>query len=103
MTLVLWVRFVAGGDIFAGGREQFRSALAVGWMSMLAYLADPVAAERGAVERCRAAARVGDGLRGRVGLASGSRRPPTAVRSAAASARPSLIVAGALLLAISGR
>ena len=39
VALVLWVRFVAGGDILAGGRAQFRSSLAVGWMSMLAYLA----------------------------------------------------------------
>ena len=36
--LVLWVRFVAGGGLFAGGREQFRHAAIGGWLTLAAYL-----------------------------------------------------------------
>jgi hypothetical protein len=87
VTLVLWVRFVAGGDIFAGGREQFRSALAVGWMSMLAYLAILIAlsvAPLSGVARCASRRR----SRGRVGSVR-LKEAADRGRSAAAWRRPS--------------
>ena len=34
VALVLWVRFVAGGDVFAGGRREVRSAAIGGWLTL---------------------------------------------------------------------
>ena len=38
LILVVWIRFMAGGDLFAGGREQLRSAAIGGWLTLAAYL-----------------------------------------------------------------
>ena len=38
LTLVGWIRFVAGGDVFAGSREQLRYAAVGGWLTLAAYL-----------------------------------------------------------------
>ena len=38
VLLVLWIRFVAGGGLFSGGREQFRHAAIGGWLTLAAYL-----------------------------------------------------------------
>ena len=38
IALVLWVTFVAGGRIFAGGPEQIRRAAVGGWLTLGAYL-----------------------------------------------------------------
>ena len=38
VVLVLWMRFVAGGHIFAGGRSEVRSAAVGGWLTLGAYV-----------------------------------------------------------------
>ncbi len=102
VTLVIWVRFVAGGDILAGGREQLRSSIAVGWMSMLAYLAILIAlsvAPLSGVAPLRELATVFAAAWGSVRLKEAADRGEVSRRIGASV----LIVAGALLLAISGR
>lgn len=38
VVLVVWVRLVSGGDLFAGGREQVRRAAVGGWLTLGAYV-----------------------------------------------------------------
>ena len=38
IVLVVWVRVVSGGEVFAGGREQVRRAAIGGWLTLVAYL-----------------------------------------------------------------
>ena len=90
VCLVLWVTFVAGGGIFSGGRDEVRRAAVGGWLTLGAYLADPDRAERGAAVRRRPAARVGDGLRGGLGLGPAGRgERPERGRSAGSAPRSS--------------
>jgi uncharacterized membrane protein len=38
IVLVAWVRFVGGGDVFAGGRDEVRRAAVGGWLTLGAYV-----------------------------------------------------------------
>ena len=102
IVLVLWVRFVGGGDVLAGGRQQVRSAAIGGWLTLAAYLlilwALSVAPLSG-VAPLRESASVFAAAWGsvRLGEAVGRRE---AGRRIGASA---LIVVGAILLAVAGR
>jgi uncharacterized membrane protein len=101
LVLLVWVRFVAGGDVLAGGRSQVRSAAIGGWLTLAAYLlilwALSVAPLSG-VAPLRESASVFAAAWGsvRLGEAVGRRE---AGRRIGASA---LIVVGAILLAIAG-
>jgi uncharacterized membrane protein len=102
IVLVLWVRFVAGGDVLAGGRPQLRSAAIGGWLTLAAYLLILWAlsmAPLSGVAPLRESASVFAAAWGsvRLGEAVGRRE---AGRRIGASA---LIVGGAILLAVSGR
>jgi drug/metabolite transporter (DMT)-like permease len=101
VVLVAWVKVVAGGAIFAGGREQVRRAAVGGWLTLGAYLlilwALSVAPLSG-VAPLRESAAV-------FAAAWGSFRLGEAVDSADAARRigaSTLILGGALLLAIGG-
>jgi uncharacterized membrane protein len=102
IVLVVWVRFVAGGDLLAGGRAQVRRAAIGGWLTLAAYLlilwALSVAPLSG-VAPLRESASVFAAAWGsvRLGEAVGRRE---AGRRIGASA---LIVGGAILLAVGGR
>jgi uncharacterized membrane protein len=102
IVLLVWVRFVAGGDLMAGGRAQVRSAAIGGWLTLAAYLlilwALSVAPLSG-VAPLRESASVFAAAWGsvRLGEAVGRRE---AGRRIGASA---LIVTGAILLAVAGR
>ncbi len=101
VALVLWVRLVAGGDVFAGGRQEVRSAAIGGWLTLGAYVlilwALSVAPLSG-VAPLRESATVFAAAWGsvRLGEAVGRRE---SVRRIGASV---LIVVGALLLAVAG-
>jgi drug/metabolite transporter (DMT)-like permease len=102
IVLVLWVRFVAGGDVLAGGRPQLRSAAIGGWLTLAAYLLILWAlsmAPLSGVAPLRESASVFAAAWGsvRLGEAVGRRE---AGRRIGASA---VIVGGAILLAVSGR
>jgi uncharacterized membrane protein len=101
VALVLWVRFVAGGDVLAGGGTELRRAAMGGWLTLAAYLlilwALSVAPLSG-VAPLRESASVFAAAWGSVRLGEAvSRRE--AWRRIGASA---LIVGGAILLAVGG-
>jgi len=101
VCLVLWVRFVARTEIFAGGREQIRYAAIGGWLTLIAYLLILWAlslAPLSGVAPLRESAAVFAAAWGSVRLGEAADRGDT-VRRVGASV---LIVAGALLLAVAG-
>jgi uncharacterized membrane protein len=102
VTLALWVRFVAGGDVFAGGRSEIRSAAIGGWLTLGAYVlvlwALSVAPLSG-VAPLRESATVFAAAWGSVRLGEAVSRRETWRRVGASV----LIVGGAILLAIPGR
>lgn len=102
VVLVLWVRFVAGGGLFTGGRDAVRSAAIGGCLTLGAYVlilwALSVAPLSG-VAPLRESATVFAAAWGSVRLGEASTRSET-VRRIGASC---LIVGGALLLAVGGR
>jgi uncharacterized membrane protein len=102
VLLVLWIRFVAGGGLFDGGRAGLRSAAIGGWLTLAAYMlvlwALSVAPLSG-VAPLRESASVFAAAWGSVRLREAADRGDT-VRRVGASA---LIVGGALLLAIGGQ
>ena len=87
VVLVGWVALVAGGDLLrygpdggaAGGRRRLADA---GGLPV-----HPRRAERGAAVRCRAAARVGDGLRRGLGLGPDGRGDRPGARRSGGSGR----------------
>jgi uncharacterized membrane protein len=101
VLLVLWIRFVAGGGLLAGGRERLRSAAIGGWLTLAAYMlvlwALSVAPLSG-VAPLRESASVFAAAWGSVRLGEAISRGDT-VRRVGASG---LIVGGALLLALGG-
>ena len=101
LLLVLWIRFVAGGGVFSGGREQLRYAAIGGWLTLGAYMlilwALSIAPLSG-VAPLRESAAVFAAAWGSVRLGEAVDRGDT-VRRIGASA---LIVVGAVLLAIGG-
>ena len=102
IALVAWVRLVAGGDLFAGGRHEIRSAAIGGWMTLGAYVlilwALSVAPLSG-VAPLRESATVFAAAWGSVRLGEAVGRRETGRRIGASA----LIVVGALLLAVAGR
>ena len=102
VVLMLWVRFVAGGDVLAGGRQQVRSAAIWGWLTLAAYLlilwALSVAPLSG-VAPLRESASVFAAAWGSVRLGEAVSRRETWRRVGASA----LIVGGAILLAVAGR
>ena len=102
VALLLWVRFVAGGDVFAGGRREIRSAAIGGWLTLGAYVlvlwALSVAPLSG-VAPLRESATVFAAAWGSVRLGEAVGRRETWRRVGASA----LIVGGAILLAIPGR
>ena len=102
VVLLLWVRFVAGGDVLAGGRQQVRSAAIGGWLTLAAYLlilwALSVAPLSG-VAPLRESASVFAAAWGSVRLGEAVSRRETWRRVGASA----LIVGGAILLAVAGR
>jgi len=102
VVLVVWVRFVAGGDVLGGGGTEIRRAAIGGWLTLAAYLlilwALSVAPLSG-VAPLRESASVFAAAWGSVRLGEAvSHRE--AWRRIGASA---LIVGGAILLAVGGR
>ncbi|HSL76553.1 MAG TPA: DMT family transporter [Candidatus Limnocylindrales bacterium] len=101
VILVVWIRLVAGGDVFAGGRERLRSAAIGGWLTLGAYMlilwALSIAPLSGVAPLRESAAVFAAGW-GSVRLGEAVDRGDL-VRRVGASA---LIVAGAVLLAIGG-
>jgi uncharacterized membrane protein len=101
VLLVLWIRFVAGGGVFTGGREQLRYAAIGGWLTLAAYLLILWAlsvAPLSAVAPLRESAAVFAAAWGSFRLGEAIDRVE-AVRRIGASV---LILGGALLLAIGG-
>jgi uncharacterized membrane protein len=101
VLLVIWIRFVAGGAVFAGGREQLRHAAIGGWLTLGAYMlilwALSVAPLSG-VAPLRESAAVFAAAWGSVRLGEAADRTDV-VRRVGASL---LIVTGAVLLALGG-
>lgn len=99
LLLVLWIRFTGGGDVFAGGREQLRSSVIGGWLTLAAYLlilwALSVAPLSG-VAPLRESASVFAAAWGSVRLREAIDRADSLLRVGGSA----LIVAGALLLAL---
>lgn len=99
ILLVLWIRFTGRGDLFAGGREQLRSSVIGGWLTLAAYMlilwALSVAPLSG-VAPLRESASVFAAAWGSVRLREAADRGDTLLRVGASA----LIVAGALLLAL---
>jgi uncharacterized membrane protein len=101
LLLALWVRFVAGGRLLAGGREQNQRAAVGGVLTLIAYLLILFAlsvAPLTAVAPLRESATVIVATWGVVRLGEAASRGD-ATRRIAASA---IIVLGALLLALDG-
>lgn len=99
VVLVLWVRLVAGGDIFAGGRDEIRRSAVGGWLTLGAYLLILFAlsvAPLSGVAPLRESATVFAAAWGSVRLGEAVSRRDSGRRIGASVA----IVAGALLLAI---
>jgi len=99
IVLVLWVRFVGGGDVLAGGRQQVRSAAIGGWLTLAAYLLILWAlsvAPLSAVAPLRESATVFAAAWGSVRLGEAVSRRETGRRIGASA----LIVAGAIMLAV---
>lgn len=102
LALVLWVTFVAGGHIFRGGREQVVRAAVGGWLTLFAYVCILFAlsvAPLSGVAPLRESATVLAAAWGSVRLGEAASRGEVTRRVGASS----LIVAGALLLALGGR
>ena len=102
ISLVLWVRFVAGGDVFAGGRGEVRRAAVGGWLTLGAYVLILVAlsvAPLSGVAPLRESATVFAAAWGSVRMGEAAGRGETARRVGASC----LIVGGAVLLALGGR
>jgi uncharacterized membrane protein len=101
LLLVVWIRFVAGGGVFAGGREQLRFAAIGGWLTLGAYMlilwALSIAPLSG-VAPLRESAAVFAAAWGSVRLGEAVDRGDS-MRRIGASA---LIVVGAVLLALGG-
>lgn len=101
LLLVVWIRFIAGGGVLAGGREQLRSAAVGGWLTLGAYMlilwALSIAPLSG-VAPLRESASVFAAAWGSVRLGEAMDRSDTILRVGASA----LIVAGALLLALGG-
>jgi uncharacterized membrane protein len=101
VLLVVWIRFVAGGGVLAGGREQMRHAAIGGWLTLGAYMlilwALSIAPLSG-VAPLRESAAVFAAAWGAVRMGEAADRGE-AVRRIGASV---LIVGGALLLALGG-
>ena len=98
-ALVIWVRFVAGGHVFSGGRDQIRSAAVGGWLTLAAYILILWAlsvAPLSAVAPLRESATVFAAAWGSVRLGEAVSRRETGRRVGASL----LIVAGAILLAV---
>ena len=99
VVLVLWVTLVAGGGIFAGGREQVRRSAIGGLLTLGAYLCILVAlsvAPLSGVAPLRESATVFAAAWGSVKLGEAASRGELTRRVGASV----LIVAGALLLAV---
>jgi uncharacterized membrane protein len=99
VVLVLWVRLVAGGGVFAGGPEQIRYAAIGGWLTLGAYIlilwALSIAPLAG-VAPLRESAAVFAAAWGSVRLGEAADRGDVVRRVGAST----LIVGGALLLAL---
>ena len=101
VVLVLWVRFVAGGDLFRHGRADARRAAIGGWLTLGAYLCILVAlsvAPLSGVAPLRESATVFAAAWGSVRMGEASDRAESARRIGASV----LIVGGAILLAAGG-
>jgi uncharacterized membrane protein len=102
VALLAWVRFVAGGRVFAGGRAELRSAAIGGWLTLGAYVlilwALSVAPLSG-VAPLRESATVFAAAWGSIRLGEAVSRRETWRRVGASG----LIVGGAILLAVAGR
>ena len=101
LLLVLWIRFVAGGGILVGGREQLRYAAIGGWLTLAAYLLILWAlsvAPLSAVAPLRESAAVFAAAWGSFRLGEAIDRVDAARRVGASI----LILGGALLLAVGG-
>ena len=101
-VLVLWMRFMAGGHIFAGGRAEVRSAAVGGWLTLGAYVLILTAlsvAPLSGVAPLRESATVFAAAWGSVRLGEAVSRRETWRRVGASA----LIVGGAILLAVAGR
>jgi uncharacterized membrane protein len=101
-VLVLWMRFVAGGHIFSGGRSEIRSAAVGGWLTLGAYVLILTAlsvAPLSGVAPLRESATVFAAAWGSVRLGEAVSRRETWRRVGASA----LIVGGAILLAVAGR
>lgn len=102
ISLVLWVRYVAGGDIFAGGSDEVRRAAVGGWLTLGAYVLILVAlsvAPLSGVAPLRESATVVAAAWGSMRMGEAADRGEMARRIGASL----LIVGGALLLALGGR
>jgi len=101
VTLVLWMRFVGGRELFTGGAEAIRRAAVGGWLTLGAYLlilwAFSVAPLSG-VAPLRESATVFAAAWGSVRLGEAADRSDTLRRVGASC----LIVGGAVLLAVGG-
>jgi uncharacterized membrane protein len=101
VALVLWVRFVAGGDLFGHGRADARRAAFGGWLTLGAYLCILVAlsvAPLSGVAPLRESATVFAAAWGSVRMGEAADRGEIGRRVGASA----LIVGGAILLAIGG-
>jgi uncharacterized membrane protein len=101
-VLVLWMRLVGGGHIFAGGRSEVRSAAIGGWLTLAAYVLILTAlsvAPLSGVAPLRESATVFAAAWGSVRLGEAVSRRETWRRVGASA----LIVGGAILLAVAGR
>ena len=99
VALVLWVAFVAGGDLLRYGPEAARRAAVGGWLTLAAYLCILVAlsvAPLSGVAPLRESATVFAAAWGSVRMGEASDRSEAARRIGASV----LIVGGALLLAV---
>jgi uncharacterized membrane protein len=101
LILVVWIRLMAGGDVFPGGRAGLRYAAIGGWLTLGAYLlilwALSIAPLSG-VAPLRESAAVFAAAWGSVRLGEAVDRGDSARRIGASF----LIVTGAILLAIGG-
>jgi uncharacterized membrane protein len=101
LALVLWVTVVAGGEIFAGGRDEVRRSAVGGWLTLGAYVLILTAlsvAPLSGVAPLRESATVFAAGWGSVRMGEAADRGETIRRIGASVA----IVAGALLLAAGG-
>jgi uncharacterized membrane protein len=101
VVLVLWVRFVAGGDLFRHGRADTRRSAIGGWLTLGAYLCILVAlsvAPLSGVAPLRESATVFAAAWGSVRMGEAVDRGEIGRRVGASA----LIVGGAILLALGG-